>query len=49
MFNEMVMDKSLGIKQALSGHHNNVEQALLFEKNGMIRTGTLGVQWYDFR
>ena len=45
----MITDKSLGMEQSLSGHHNNVEPALLFEKNGMIKTGTLGVQWYDFR
>ena len=45
----MIVDRSLGIEQALRGHHNNVEQDLLFEKNGMIRTGTLGVQWYYFR
>ena len=31
------------MEQSLSGHHNNVEQALLFEKDGMIKTGTLGV------
>ena len=52
MFNEIIIDKSLGIKQALKGQETNVEQALYFEKkNGMMRIGVLGklVQCCDFR
>lgn len=43
MFNEIIIDKPLGIKQALRGQETNEEQALHFEKmNGMMRIGILG-------